>query len=163
MSKELLIAGIINASINIAAAQNHSTDFLFPATLDGKCGYINQTGDWVIEPQFLNAWLFNSNGLAMVQTKKGYGYINTSGSYVIEPRFTFAYDFDQYGLAVIEVNRKCGLIDTTGKIIVPPLYYNLFVNSGVIFATLNKRWGILDRNGNLIHRLNVNGVKQEHY
>ena len=89
MSKELLIAGIINASINIAAAQNHSTDFLFPATLDGKRGYINQTGDWVIEPQFYYAEFFGGNGLAMVTVgdilHETAGYLNKTGNYVVEP------------------------------------------------------------------------------
>ncbi|MBR4626050.1 MAG: WG repeat-containing protein, partial [Alphaproteobacteria bacterium] len=91
----------------------------------------------------------------------GWGYIDTTGNFVVEPKFSFAYPFDRYGYAIVENNRRMGLINSTGKIIVPPIYDDVFVNQGVIFATLNKKWGILDSNGQLIRFITVDWVAKE--
>lgn len=47
-------------------------------------GYINKSGEVVIEPQFRKADSF-SEGLAAVEKDKQWGYINTSGNWVVEP------------------------------------------------------------------------------
>ena len=59
----------------------------------GKCGYIDITGKYVIEPQFDYADDFTDNGLARVrigdwETGK-YGYIDITGKYVIEPVISY--------------------------------------------------------------------------
>ncbi|HEY5522092.1 MAG TPA: WG repeat-containing protein, partial [Desulfuromonadaceae bacterium] len=58
-------------------------------------GYIDETGDYVIEPQFGDAGNFAANGLAAVQDAESqlYGYIDKTGDYVIEPQFYKARDF----------------------------------------------------------------------
>ena len=45
---------------------------MVPAKSDnGKHGYINMNGDWVIEPQYEDTYPFFHNGLAMVAVRKG--------------------------------------------------------------------------------------------
>ena len=51
------------------------------ARLDGHWGFIDQSGEFVIEPQFDHAWDFD-NGLAMVQVGDTLGYIDRSGNFV---------------------------------------------------------------------------------
>jgi hypothetical protein len=51
---------------------------------DGKYGFIDATGQMVIEPQFLGAEGF-WNGLAQVQLEGQYGYIDHSGQFVWGP------------------------------------------------------------------------------
>lgn len=41
-----------------------------PAKQNGKWGYIDQEGTWIIEPQFEDAGTFNSSGVAFVQTEE---------------------------------------------------------------------------------------------
>ena len=61
-----------------------------------KFGFMNKTGDFVIEPQFECAANF-SEGLARVSIVENHseylGFINPKGEFVIEPRFDTDYDF----------------------------------------------------------------------
>jgi len=52
---------------------------------DTRYGYIDKTGNYVIEPKFYGAESF-SEGLALVYEKnKGEGFIDKTGEYVIWP------------------------------------------------------------------------------
>jgi hypothetical protein len=107
---------------------------LYPVSVDGRWGFIDNTGAIKIEPQFAAARGF-SEGLAAVQvvtaggTKSG--YIDTSGTMVVEPRYDLAYDFSE-GLAIVgnktghdgEGQAECGYIDRTGKLVIP-IKYNI--------------------------------------
>ena len=63
-------------------------------------GYIDATGEFVIEPMFYDAFKFAENGLAPVfDVKSGLlGYIDAKSKFVIEPMF---YD----GWVYIKVNK----------------------------------------------------------
>lgn len=60
--------------------------------VDGKFGYINQKGDFFIEPVYDYAERF-SDGVALVLADGLYGYIDLKGKYVIEPQFAYASSF----------------------------------------------------------------------
>lgn len=47
-----------------------------PASLQGKWGYLNEKGDWAIEPQYEQTRFF-ANGFAKVKYEGKWGYINT--------------------------------------------------------------------------------------
>ena len=53
-----------------------------------KWGFINKAGEFVINPQFYDAWDF-SEGLAPVLIGDKYGYINPTGEIVIKPQFDY--------------------------------------------------------------------------
>ena len=59
----------------------------------GLWGYINEEGQYAIQPTFDSADFFGENGLAVVQTGGYWGYINSQGEFVIEPTFDDAYNF----------------------------------------------------------------------
>ncbi|MGI7157691.1 WG repeat-containing protein, partial [Campylobacter coli] len=54
--------------------------------LNGKWGFIDKSGKFVIEPKFDSIWDF-SEGLAKVGLNGKYGLIDKSGKIVIEPKF----------------------------------------------------------------------------
>ncbi|MDA2920853.1 WG repeat-containing protein [Desulfobacterota bacterium AH_259_B03_O07] len=56
---------------------------LYPVILNGKVGYINDTGKIVIKPQFDGASIF-SEGLAFVEINGKVGHINRAGKIVIK-------------------------------------------------------------------------------
>ena len=100
--------------------------------VDGKWGYINTTGEFVIKPnpQFDNAWSF-SEGLAQVRVDDKLGYIDTTGKFVIRPRFYFAEDFSE-GLAAVYVGGR-------------------WVELGEGYRTaVGGKWGYVDRGGELV-------------
>ena len=70
-------------------------------------GYIDETGEYVIEPQFLYAGAF-VKGLALVQDPDTelYGYINKYGEYVIQPHFCNAEYFNKDGIAAVAIEDK---------------------------------------------------------
>ena len=91
---------------------------------EGKCsiGYMDQDGEWVIEPQFCEVGPF-ADGLAAATTdddpvERAFGYIDTSGKFVIRERYTWANPFSG-GCALVHWDgfRASGLIDPEGDLI----------------------------------------------
>ena len=64
-------------------------------------GYIDTTGEMMIEPGFDNVGNF-SEGLAAARINFKHGFIDRKGEWVIEPRFDWAWDFSE-GLAAVMV------------------------------------------------------------
>jgi hypothetical protein len=108
-------APISTESTDVAAGAD-----LYPAPVEGKWGYIDKTGAWVIEPRFGSA-LESSHGLAPARPYNDWqwGYIDTTGEFVIAPQFAFAHGFGEDGVAAVgrlEAGvRAEGYIDKTGK------------------------------------------------
>jgi tetratricopeptide (TPR) repeat protein len=71
---------------------------------DGKFGFINAAGEFIIPPRFEAAGSF-SEGVApaLDSVSHKWGYINTSGQFVIAPRFLGAYRFSA-GLAIVAIS-----------------------------------------------------------
>src|SRR5262249_37536648 len=110
--------------------------------VNGKWGYIDKSGKYVISPQFSRARSFHE-GLAFVGWGDKYGYIDTSGTKVIECGNKCArayFDFSD-GLAVVVYTNgkvedadlssifsdkirdfKRGYIDRSGRVVIPPTY-----------------------------------------
>jgi hypothetical protein len=92
---------------------------LAPVKKNGKWGYVNTAGSFVIEPRFDGAHSF-SEGLAAVLVGEKWGYVDRQGRVVIRPRFGFGaederHDFSE-GLALVYLKDGCGYIDKAGKI-----------------------------------------------
>ena len=90
---------------------------------DGKwfSGFINETGDWIIEPTFsAYGWTMNetslfSGGLAPIQAdNKKMMFINKSGDPVTDPIFDKAYHFSE-NRALVSINGLFGYIDELGN------------------------------------------------
>ncbi|GHT08964.1 hypothetical protein FACS189426_05930 [Bacteroidia bacterium] len=89
---------------------------LIPVKQDGKCGYINLKGEYVIKPQFADADYFRE-GLAWVKSADGkVGYIGKDGNYVIAAEYAHGTPFSE-GLAfVMSPNGSVPVcIDTKGN------------------------------------------------
>jgi hypothetical protein len=109
---------------------------LAPARKDGLWGYVNTKGQWVIAPQFNQAWPFYDE-LALASAEVGekikYGYINKAGEWVVNPIYDDA-SFFYNGAAIVVIDDKgkfsgteC-LIDRTGRCFwKKKLKYTLFI------------------------------------
>ena len=88
-------------------------------TVNGKWGYIDNTGNLAIAPQYDAADSFNE-GLAAIKINDKYGYINKKGETVINPQFDKAASFSN-GLAAVGMNNEkkgaalYGYINQEGK------------------------------------------------
>ena len=99
-----------------------------PIFLDKKWGYVNASGEVVIEPQYKDAEVFSKDGLAPVKINKLWGFINTKGELVIEDKYDISVAFIGFltsgdekgfinGLARVKHNKKWGFINTQGQAI----------------------------------------------
>lgn len=90
---------------------------------EGRGGYINKEGEWVIEAQYLAVKPFKE-GYAAVQDADTelWGYIDVHGKTVIKPQFMEAGSFINGSTAVKEPEGGFGIIDRRGKFIVEPIY-----------------------------------------
>ncbi len=111
---------------------------------NGLYGYVDITGKFIIEPQFIGASSFglNEGNSALVQdTNKRWGIINKSGEYVMEPKYTeLEYSYDNT-LIFKSDEGLYGYIDTNGNVIAEAqfLYAGKFVDG---FAKVQDKNGI---------------------
>jgi hypothetical protein len=79
-------------------------------------GYIDTSGNVVIEEQFVGARDFSS-GLAGAHTEQGAGFIDTTGAWVIEPQFADVGLFEgELGYVVLDDGSQA-YIDRSGTIV----------------------------------------------
>jgi len=128
----------------------NDTPKLFPAKKDGKSGYINSTGQIVIDFSFdFFACREFSEGLASVLVNGKAGYIDINGDFVIQPKFNLAMPFSE-GLAYVELNNKYGYIDKSGEFVVEPQYYSCGSFSegfALVKDSVTSKGFFIDKNG----------------
>lgn len=83
--------------------------------VDGKFGYINPQGEFVIEPQYECALSF-SEGMAVFFEGEKCGYINKENIVVIAPKFDAATAFEN-GRAKVKDAGKWQTIDVDGNVV----------------------------------------------
>jgi hypothetical protein len=119
------------------------------AMSEGLWGFIDSTGEFVIEPQYVAAGPF-SEGLAPVQLEDGglVGYIDEAGETVIEPLFESAGSFGQ-GLAPVVTIDGGGYIDETGELVLGPYEWQVFefTDDGLALFSDGVLFGYLDTDG----------------
>ncbi|MGD1918531.1 MAG: WG repeat-containing protein, partial [Pleurocapsa sp.] len=105
---------------NPRPSESGNFDFYFRGGLrivevNGKWGFVDEKGDFVIYPQF--DWITSfSEDLAAVKIDDKYGYINKSGEIAVAPQFDKTGSF-LGGFAKVIQDGKKNFIDTTGKTI----------------------------------------------
>jgi Caspase domain/WG containing repeat len=111
MKEKLIILSLVmlvNNPINLIAQQ-----FVSVASLKGKSGFINEKGNWHIEPNYDEVTGF-SFGLAAVRVGNNWGYIDHKGTYIIPGDFDRAGPFMENGFAIIEIEGIKYYLDVHG-------------------------------------------------
>lgn len=98
-------------------------------------GYIDGTGQYVIQPSFDLAGPFYRN-LAVVKKGKKYGVINSQGEFTVVPTYEDAIDYAPDGKITVKQGGKWGVINEKGEVIIPIQYSFLSVFMGGYYC-----WG----------------------
>ncbi|MDX2098308.1 MAG: WG repeat-containing protein [Leptolyngbyaceae cyanobacterium bins.59] len=123
--------------------------------VDGKLGFIDPIGNFVIPPKldfspismFRGAYLF-SEGLARIDIQGRWGYIDKTGEFAIPPQYDSGDAFAE-GIARIERNHHYGYIDRTGRVIVPPQFESAAAtfSEGLAAVEIDHLHGYIDKTG----------------
>ena len=121
---------------------------------NGKWGFINTSGDLVINYQYDNVMDGFSSGIVAVEKNESWYYINTSGESVFQDHFDSAKRFSE-GLAGVKKNGKWGFIDKNGNTIIDYKYDNVgsFSEGKVAVNTSIEgisQWAYIDRSGKVV-------------
>lgn len=111
---------------------------LFSIEEEGKYGFINQSGDVVIDPQYLEVNEFNE-GFAGVRIDGRYGFINSKGELALPAIYDYVGRFQQ-GIADVYLHGEVYFIDYRGDKKFPDSVNTIrFVNDSV-YAITTKTW-----------------------
>ena len=128
--------------------------------VDQKWGYIDKTGNTVIEPKFQFGSSF-SQGLAVVQFEEKMGYVDQSGRFVIEPQpYESVSGMFFEGLAVVKKDNKVGFIDKTGLTVIDFEYDEVKgFSEGMAAVRLEDKWGFINKDGEPVINYQFEEVK----
>lgn len=115
----------------------------------GIWGYIDESGDYVIEEQYQDAGNF-SEGLAYAQYNGYYGYVDKYGNEEIGFEYEDADNFSE-GLAAVEMDGKWGYINKRGKVVIPFEYDDAcWFSQGMARVEKNGYYGFVNKDNELI-------------
>jgi hypothetical protein len=128
-------------------------DELIPVAIEGKWGYINNKGEYVITPRFYSAEYFHED-LACVKTVDGnVGYIDARANFVVKPEYKDGSNFRE-GFAVVVKNGEHPVcINSQGKVVFTlNTARKLFTfNQGLAaFQDSSKKYGYVNTQGKVV-------------
>lgn len=118
-------------------------------------GYMNTSGKVVIEPQFKFADNF-SDGLAVVETDKGWCYVDTKGKLVLQHIFNEKPEQFHNGRAVVEaddMNHLMALVDKNGKQVTSAEYQKILPDGDIFLFVKLDQLGWMDKDGKVLFTL----------
>ena len=144
-----------------------AADILYPVVVGGRWGYVNKSGETVINPQFDRAGIF-AEGLAPAKMGR-WGFVDAAGKVVVNPQFDQADVFSE-GLAAVRLGGggpgpfddprpwspwhggggRYGFVDHDGKYIINAQFDDAGDFSGGLAAVKMGHWGFIDKSGKMV-------------
>ena len=157
-------------AISFFSIQSHAQSFLAQAKPDGskEWGYINEKGEFVIEPQYRTCHPF-SEGLAPIYDKKDktFYFIKSDGNklptevnqFRLRNIFGFGTKGFEDGMVAVEVDRQWGYMNTEGKLIVPAKFDKAQeFNGGYGVAEKDDKFYIISKDGSE-NQVDISGLE----
>ncbi|CAN5132539.1 hypothetical protein BH09BAC5_BH09BAC5_07820 [soil metagenome] len=117
---------------------------------NGKMGWVNEEGIFVIQPQYFIAGNFSEGLAGAGKLNELVGFIDTVGKMVISPSYLMVGEFN-VGLAPAQdgASMKWGFIDKQNKWIIAPQFFTASNFSGdcAPASTRENEWRLVDRQG----------------
>ena len=126
---------------------------LYRIKVGGKCGFINEHGKLVIEPQFDRAYWYFSDGVCYAENGERKGLINTDGEFILDLDNSIyrVRDFQNGVANFLDNELREGLINESGEILMPASFQEIIDdNIGFIVKDTLGRFGYVNHHGQLI-------------
>lgn len=150
MPKSLFALIVILCATLFASCDNTRGKFLAAAKIHGAYGYIDETGKFIIDPEFDYAWSFIRGG-AVVKQEGHYGMIDKNGDWIIEPVYDSVIPFSSECFIVIKDSVFGFAQHGTGKEIIPPRYEQVYYYTNNLCAVQKGRaLGIVNDQGQIV-------------
>ena len=144
-----VLAGGIRIEAKFDDWQLFAKNGLASVKLDGKWGFIDKNGDFVIKPIYEKTKGFYKDGFAAVKIDNKWGLIDSKGVWIMKPQYD---DFDSYldGMGCVEINKKWGYINKNGDVIIKPQFDEAdpyFLGRARVLK--GKKYGFINKKGEL--------------
>ncbi|MCA6362820.1 MAG: WG repeat-containing protein [Bacteroidetes bacterium] len=118
--------------------------------VDGKYGYVDETGSFVIDPAYTNAWSY-INGSAVVKKDNKYGLIDVDGREIVAPRWDSVIPFSVQCFITGSNGRFGFAAHGTGKEIIPAQYEQVYYYTADLCVVQKGRaLGVVNAAGELV-------------
>lgn len=126
---------------------------LAPVSNARGIGYIDKTGEWVVEPKYRNAGYFYEGRAWVANQDERVGFIDRLGREVVDLQYVTVGNF-QDGMAMVGIQNGrtrgilAGFIDKSGREVVKPQYEEVFDFSGGLAGVIRDgKLGFIDATG----------------
>ena len=132
---------------------------LIGVCVDGKWGFIDSAGEWIIKEQYEAVDRFEGL-LCSVKIDGKWGVIDTTGKVIVEARYDDYLRFSD-GLAAVCIDGKYGFIDKEGKEVIGLTYdYAMNFVDGVAWVKTAKGYGLIGTDGKWVKSPTYSNVSQ---
>jgi len=123
-------------------------------------GFVDEKGEWFIEPQFEGAKSFIED-IALVKVDGQWHYLNLNKEIISENKpYKVKHHFSE-GLARVIENNRWGYIDKTGEYVIPPKFTKaLDFKNGLAPVMLKNDWGFINKKGEFVIEPKYSGAKE---
>ena len=131
----------------------------YPARKNGKWGFINESGIWVIQPQFEEVDAF-SESIASFRKGTSWGLITTDGRVIQDPKWMEVKKFEN-GLAVVKSeDNSLYVLNQAGSLVSPTGFEKVCrLKDGFLLVEVGGKKGIIEPNGNILLPLEYDQVE----
>ncbi|MCR9290674.1 MAG: WG repeat-containing protein [Bacteroidetes bacterium] len=149
--------GNIEIGFKFFRAGNFNNDLAFAKNDSQPFGYIDRTGEWVIEPRFASAQDFD-RGVARItewtNDFKRMGLIDLRGAYVVRPKYLSISEFDEYGLSIVAYgsgNLRYSLMNLRGEMVTTNHFKEIYpFKEGLARVKYKDHYGFINQMGDLV-------------
>ena len=160
---------IYTGEIAISAKWQHAWIFsegLGAVVENGRMGFIDHQGNWVIRPQFYyTGWGVEyvfKNGICTVKDTCGlFGIIDREGKWVLPPQYTKVQRKEHGYRLLVTDYEKGGLADSLGNIVLPCEYDRVDVREdGIVLRKDGRQWMVSPDLKEVLHPFVIDGQSQ---
>lgn len=124
--------------------------YLAAAKIHDAYGYIDETGKFIIDPDFEVAWSF-IKGSAVVRKDGKYGMIDKNGDWIMEPVYDSVIPFSSECFIAIKDSLFGFAQHGTGKEIIAPRYEQVYYyTNNLCVVQKGRALGIVNENGQIV-------------